>query len=273
MLILVTIGLLIAAAILLILAVILHAVSVLHTLALTYTSIGLAVLAVVTMTVHSAGQRRRSQRRAAKVLAAATSGRSVAADGVVSAEVAAPDPAPTTLAVAADAPSPVAGPDAGVPAPEPRAVVAEPLVPDAAAVDSAESATAVVDADADLDVGDWDDDEVVFPIEDYDDLQVAEILPLLPELDSVELEAVREREAGAKARGTVLRRIAALAAGDSPGMALPTLEPEPETALEPEPEAAPPPAVVRSQPVQVRAGRRQRGGGPYQRCPGQASHL
>lgn len=57
---------------------------------------------------------------------------------------------------------------------------------------------------------DWDDDRLVFPIEDYDDLRVAEILPLLPELDPDELEEVREREAAGKARGTILRRVTSL---------------------------------------------------------------
>ena len=41
---------------------------------------------------------------------------------------------------------------------------------------------------------DWGD-EVVFPIEDYDELRVAEIVPLLVELDPDELEDVRDREA------------------------------------------------------------------------------
>jgi hypothetical protein len=47
----------------------------------------------------------------------------------------------------------------------------------------------------------------LFPIEDYDDLRVADILPLLGELDPEELEEVREREAGGRARATVLTRI------------------------------------------------------------------
>ncbi|HUE61269.1 MAG TPA: hypothetical protein VMO88_17000, partial [Acidimicrobiales bacterium] len=57
---------------------------------------------------------------------------------------------------------------------------------------------------------DWEEDwgdEVVFPIEDYDDLRVAEILPLLPQLEPDELEDVRDREHNTKARATIIARI------------------------------------------------------------------
>jgi hypothetical protein len=50
-----------------------------------------------------------------------------------------------------------------------------------------------------------------FPIEDYDQLLVSEIVPLLPELDLEELDAVRAREEDGKARASILRRIDALA--------------------------------------------------------------
>ncbi|MBI2168949.1 MAG: hypothetical protein HYU28_05550 [Actinobacteria bacterium] len=46
-----------------------------------------------------------------------------------------------------------------------------------------------------------------FPIADYDDLKVGEIVPLLPELDDDELESVRAHEEGGKARATILGRI------------------------------------------------------------------
>jgi hypothetical protein len=51
-----------------------------------------------------------------------------------------------------------------------------------------------------------------FPIEDYDQLLVSEIVPLLPELDLEELDQVRAREEDGKARASILRRIDALAA-------------------------------------------------------------
>jgi hypothetical protein len=50
-----------------------------------------------------------------------------------------------------------------------------------------------------------------FPIEDYDQLLVSEIVPLLPELDLEELDAVRAREEDGKARASILRRIDGLA--------------------------------------------------------------
>ncbi len=53
---------------------------------------------------------------------------------------------------------------------------------------------------------DWGD-EVVFPIEGYDDLRVSDILPLLSALDADELQEVRNRELAGKARATVLDRI------------------------------------------------------------------
>ena len=46
-----------------------------------------------------------------------------------------------------------------------------------------------------------------FPIADYDDLRVNQILPLLSELDPDELAEVRRREAQGRNRGTILARI------------------------------------------------------------------
>jgi hypothetical protein len=51
-----------------------------------------------------------------------------------------------------------------------------------------------------------------FPIEDFDQLLVSEIVPLLPELDLEELDQVRAREEAGKARASILRRIDGLAA-------------------------------------------------------------
>jgi hypothetical protein len=48
---------------------------------------------------------------------------------------------------------------------------------------------------------------VDFPIEDYDDLRVGEIVPLLSELDVDELEAVRDHETAGKARASILTRV------------------------------------------------------------------
>ncbi|HWC37819.1 MAG TPA: hypothetical protein VG476_04780, partial [Acidimicrobiales bacterium] len=51
---------------------------------------------------------------------------------------------------------------------------------------------------------------VDFPIADYDDLRLTEILPLLPQLEPVELEMVRQRELEGERRATLLNRIDAL---------------------------------------------------------------
>lgn len=50
--------------------------------------------------------------------------------------------------------------------------------------------------------GEW-----FFPIEDYDDLRVPEILPLIPLLEPDELEEVREHEVATKNRKTILARL------------------------------------------------------------------
>ena len=56
-----------------------------------------------------------------------------------------------------------------------------------------------------------------FPIADYDDLKVTEILPLLPELYSDELDVVEDRERHGKGRATLLSRIAELRANAPDG--------------------------------------------------------
>jgi hypothetical protein len=79
--------------------------------------------------------------------------------------------------------------------------------------------------------GQWDEDdewgeEVVFPIEDYDELRVAEIMPLLTELEPDELEEVRDRESTGKDRSTIIFRIDELL-GREPVEAAPTPRPAP----------------------------------------------
>jgi hypothetical protein len=86
---------------------------------------------------------------------------------------------------------------------------------------------------------DWADDgefDVEFPIADYDDLTVAEIMPLLPQLYSDELGVVAERERKGKKRATILNRLDELAATGTEADVLEgeTLDAEPE----PMPEAA-----------------------------------
>ena len=95
-----------------------------------------------------------------------------------------------TAAPAPAAASPAAAPvPAPVPTPEP--------VPAATAADD----------EAWADDTDWEVDDLPFPIADYDELSVAEIMPLLPQLYSDELDVVHEREQSGKNRSTILARL------------------------------------------------------------------
>jgi hypothetical protein len=96
--------------------------------------------------------------------------------------------------------------------------------------------------------GEWEEewgDEVVFPIEDYDDLRVAEILPLLPQLEADELEDVRDREVNTKARATIVAKIDELlgrepqAPAPPPPGRLAATAPAPRRAASPTPKKAP----------------------------------
>ena len=90
-----------------------------------------------------------------------------------------------------------------------QAPAGAPAVPGLAAV-----AAAAESADEDA-AGGGDgaaDEDYVFPIADYDDLRVSEILPLLPELDEDELQMVRQREQQGRARFSVLTRVDQLSA-------------------------------------------------------------
>ena len=71
-----------------------------------------------------------------------------------------------------------------------------------------EPTAAVSSVSADVaDDADADDEEEPFPIEDYDDLRASEIMPLLPQLYSDELERVADRERSGANRGAILERI------------------------------------------------------------------
>jgi hypothetical protein len=101
------------------------------------------------------------------------------------------------------------------------------------------------------DEDDWGD-EPIFPIEDYDLLRVAEILPLLRELDPDELEEVRDREEAGRARATILTRIDQLLGHDDTlgGLAGPVLGPPPAPLPAPEPPPVPsPPPAPPAEPV------------------------
>lgn len=88
---------------------------------------------------------------------------------------------------------------------------------------------------------DWADDgefDAEFPIADYDELTVAEIMPLLPQLYSDELGIVAERERTGKKRSTILARLDELAATGTVADALEAETLDDAPAAEPMPEAA-----------------------------------
>ena len=78
---------------------------------------------------------------------------------------------------------------------------------------------------------DWDDEDW-FPIEDYEVLSAAQILPLLPELDDEELMMVRTRELSLGRRRSLLDEI------DRALGVTPAPEPEPAPPTAPKPRAA-----------------------------------
>lgn len=116
---------------------------------------------------------------------------------------------------AASAPAPLSEDIAPTPIDETTAVAAV-VAPDAPPVAEPEpepepapaAAAATTSDDEWMADADWEDDEVVdFPIADYDALTVAEIMPLLPQLYSDELDDVIVRESAGKNRSTIISRL------------------------------------------------------------------
>ncbi|MFP5321648.1 MAG: hypothetical protein ACLGIC_07340 [Acidimicrobiia bacterium] len=121
----------------------------------------------------------------------------------------------------------------------------------AVATEAAETAPATdddwVDDDDWADSGDFD---VEFPIADYDELTVDEIMPLLPQLYSDELEIVAERERSTKDRRQILDKLAELArTGTDADAEVDDVEPEPEPQAAPEPQPEPTPARAVARPA------------------------
>jgi hypothetical protein len=112
--------------------------------------------------------------------------------------------------------------------PQPVAAAAPPAAPapsTAPTEDSADAAAANPDAPTPV-AGDgaawpagdgaaFPTGEAAFPIKNYDELRVGEILPLLRGLEPDELEEVRDRESAGKSRGVILRRVEELLASDA----------------------------------------------------------
>ncbi len=102
---------------------------------------------------------------------------------------------------------------------------------------------------------DWGD-EIVFPIADYDDLRVSEIVPILPELDPDELEEVHDRESAGRARTTILDRIDELLGRR------PARRPIVAARTQPSPQGRPAPARPSAPEASVSTSRRQPGAAP-----------
>ncbi|MGQ0616342.1 MAG: hypothetical protein ACT4PW_05045 [Acidimicrobiia bacterium] len=85
---------------------------------------------------------------------------------------------------------------------------------------------------------DWEDDDLAFPIADYDDLDAGEILPLVPQLYPDEIDVVEARELAGRARAEVLGALADARARLGPAAA-PVLS------------AVPPPAEEEVAPIDV----------------------
>ena len=235
MLLLVTVGLVLAGLILLIVGF------VQDSLTLIYLSIACAAIAGLALIVFSRLSRRSAVTVAAEGMPAAAAPASpLVTAGVAPAhagrtvESASPAPRPATAArsgAGSDPREPVVARQASVPEDD-RFHPGEPTPaqPVRAAAPAAPAATTRMDpvrvpepAPAAADAGGSDDewevdwgDEVLFPIEDYDELRVAEIVPLLPELEPDELEEVRDREAATKNRASILARIDELMGNTTP---------------------------------------------------------
>jgi hypothetical protein len=126
--------------------------------------------------------------------------------GVVAAgDVAAGDVAATGADADAVPPDEVPAPAAAEAAPGADALVSDVPAPALVASDPAEGRLFAPPAP----------DPSACPIEGYDDLRVAEILPLLPRLDATQLAVVRGRETTSKRRATILARLDELAIGSS----------------------------------------------------------
>ncbi|MEO7555836.1 MAG: hypothetical protein ABIV94_04440, partial [Acidimicrobiales bacterium] len=135
-----------------------------------------------------------------------------------------PEPTPAPEAVAVPAPHETTG---VLPIAEP----AVPAAPAPAAVAGDESEWLAADQTwGDTDEA-WDDADVVdFPIADYDELTVEEVMPLLPQLYTDEIPVVEARERAGQSRPEILDELARLGGGAA------VIEPEADAALEDEPD-------------------------------------
>ena len=162
-------------------------------------------------------------------------------------ETRAPAPSPLADDIAASRDATAVAPavePAVVPEPAPAPAAPEP-VPAPAEDDWANAANWEIEEDGVVD----------FPIAEYDDLRLDEIMPLLPQLYSDELDLVYEREANGQRRGEILAELDRLKETGTEADALEqaadveTTTAEPEPAAAPEPTPDPAPAPVASSPA------------------------
>jgi len=114
------------------------------------------------------------------------------------------------------------------------------------------------------------EDDGYFPIEDYDDLEPSEILPLLPELDDDELVMVREREQMIGARSSILREIEVQLGSADGSSEVPDAEPVHEVVPVAVPVPEPSPVVTRAAAVKKAPAKRApvaRKAAPVNRAP------
>jgi hypothetical protein len=222
-LLLVTVGLVLAGLILLVIGF------VQDSLTLIYLSIACAAIAGVALIVFSRLSRRQAVTAMTEGVPAAAAPPS---PGLVTAGVAplprgrtsaGPPPPPPTAGFpgsGSEAPGPAVARrgnepeeerfDPGEPTTQPVRAVAREAAPPTTRLDPVPVPAPVQAAFGAAEDDEWEDDwgdEVVFPIEDYDELRVAEIVPLLPELDPDELEEVRDREVAGRNRASIVARI------------------------------------------------------------------
>ena len=118
-------------------------------------------------------------------------------------------------------PAPVAAATATLPATPPVAVAPASSAPAAGAEEGDEWLAA--DQEWEEPAADWDE-ELEFPIADYDDLSADEILPLLPQLYTDEIDVVEARERNGKNRAAILDELQRLRAAASGAEVAPVTE-------------------------------------------------
>jgi hypothetical protein len=187
-----------------------------NSLDLIYASIGCTAVAGVVLLYLGRVNRREADRLAHdEAVLASRAGSPPAADVLVEDASPDPDPDPDPDADRTE----TAGVEEGSDPTQPQSVAAPTAAPAPSAAPTEASAGAAANPDAPIGVaGDgnaFPAGEAAFPIKDYDQLRVGEILPLLRGLDPDELEEVRDRESAGKGRSVILRRVEELLAGDA----------------------------------------------------------